>query len=251
MTVFLCGNSHVSVLARANGQAGRADAEPSGGILVFPLGNGSFERTPFSASRDGGVTFTEPSYNANLRRFTGREAITPGPDFWVFLLGTHNARVYREQVWRTHEPAEIAQGRAVPVSRAVVTAIFDEDAKHILTFLRQVKAAGIDAAVLSAPWPRANHRCILTGTRPEVVAGIDAICRARFQTQLAEIGLDFVDAPPETRDALGLLRPEYNPPEEQHDAHHANLAYAELMMARIRNHLARRGIPLHGARDAA
>jgi hypothetical protein len=215
------------------------------------MGNGSFERTPFSTAGAGGVVFTEPSYAANLQRFTGREAITPGPDFWAFLVGTHNARVYREEVWRTHEPAEIARPGAVPVSRAVITAIFDEDARHILAFLRQVKAAGIQAVVLSAPWPRANHRCILTGTRPEVVAYLDAVCRARFQAQVAEIGLDFIDAPAETRDALGLLRQEFNPPEEKHDAHHANVAYAEIMMARFRAYLAGRGIMPPDARDAA
>ena len=83
MTTYLCGNSHIVALAKADGTASD--------LTVFPLGNGKHERWKTFSRRVGdGVAFVPDQYAENVEHYTGSPVITPGAT-WGFLNVNHNA----------------------------------------------------------------------------------------------------------------------------------------------------------------
>lgn len=233
MTVFVTGNSHVAALAAA--------APDSAGLTVFPLGNGRVEKRPFSERTSHGVALTAPEYAANLRAHAGRDELDPA-DTWGLLMVNSNSRIYRHRMWHEYAPAG-HPGR--PLSHGVVSAIVEADHQHVRTFLDQLADAGVDFFTISAPPPRrdlADER----GLAPDTLLAVDALARSIWSTWVTDRGIACVTPPPEVADDEGFLRPEFaqaTTASGRRDIHHANRAYGELMVHRIRDHVSGRSAP--------
>ncbi|MBN8189911.1 hypothetical protein JF540_24805 [Salipiger thiooxidans] len=227
----ITGNSHTIALNQ-----GLRQVPEAAGVTVFGLGAGVYETEAFSATEAGRVVLTQPVYAENLVRFTGQDHIAPDR-LWGICMGTHNPRLYGDRIWTgAAAPSALAGDGQRPVSSGLIDRMADEDQRHIRAFLTQLKDAGIRFFVISAPPVRADHQNIVRGADPEVLLEIDRRSRARFRGFLDGLGVDFVDFPPETADAQGLLRPEYAAgllKNGKRDPHHGNAEYGALMLRRI------------------
>jgi len=237
MTVWICGNSHTAALKRGLSQLQKNGLE----IDVFPLGNGKWEKTPFSVTRENIVEATNSQYRKNLQRFTGATNFR-ADCVWGLCMGTHNARIYRDEFWAGAEPAAIARPGVRPISDGVLDSIVEADQFHIRDFILRLKNGGVKCFVVSCPPPRLDHSCLTKGVRSETVAYIDRCARASLQGWLIEHGVDFIAPPAETMTDDGFLKAEYAATLTQSgrkDPHHANKAYGALLMERVISHCSR------------
>ncbi|MEZ5816109.1 MAG: hypothetical protein R3D44_03410 [Hyphomicrobiaceae bacterium] len=231
---FICGNSHT--IALSYGQRRLANAD-SASLKIFPLGSGQYETTPFSEVRGSGVVFLEPSYSDNLRRFAGTSEIRESDDTWGFCLVNHNVRIYRHPMWKLYSPC-FGPGfeSKFKLSNAAIDLIVDADSMHIKSFLDQLLRLKINFFAISAPYPREDHPCILSGTKREIVAHLDEVARGRWSKWLSDRGILCVDPPTETRGSDGFLKSEFNAPHfpsGKIDPHHANAEYGRMMLQKI------------------
>lgn len=232
MTAFICGNSHVGALRR-----GYRELFPGRGpdVTIFPLGNGSHERAPFSELRPDGVRFTAAKYADSLKQHAGRDAIGGAADIWGVCLGTQNVRIYNNKFWIDADPAAISRPGIQPVSGAVLDAIIVRDQCNVRAFFAQLRDAGARVFAVSGAPPRSDHPCIRHGVRPQTVSFIDRAARLSFAGYLSDLGIDFVTPPPECLTDDGFLKAEFNhvPKKGGHDKHHANTEYGARMVNRV------------------
>jgi len=237
MRTMICGNSHVGSLAKGHKLLGLSDDA----ITLFPLGTGRKELHPFHEVTAAGVRFSEPSYQANLEKFTGRAAL--GPDVrWGFCMGSHSGRLFRGRFWKWAEPDDICRPKKRPISAEVLEACIESDQRHVRAFLAAVKDAGIPLFVIACPPARDDNPAVDRGLRPEVIRHIDQRALAAFTAFLAENNIDFVAFPPEVVDRKGFLAEKYRlitQANGQRDAHHGNEAYGAVMMRRVADYLDR------------
>lgn len=235
MKFWICGNSHTGALKKGLEILAPDDLD----LTVFPLGNGRWETTPFSEVKDNMVFLSNTQYAQNMRKWTGGRRITRKA-VWGFCMGTHNARIYRQDFWTNAEPSHIAEGQKRPISRGLLDSLILADQFHIRAFIGAVKALGIRSYVISCPPPREDHPCIGRGVRKETVAAIDQRSRFLLRDWLLKQGIDFIDYPSQTGTPDGFLKEEFR----QHlaangtkDAHHANVDYGALMMKKVADYL--------------
>lgn len=230
--IFLCGNSHVAAMKR-----GYQQLFPKGGdLVVFPLGNGSHEREPFSKLDAGGVAFTAEKYAENLKTHSGQRTITASKSRrWGICLGTQTARIYAERYWADCEPASICGQGKQPVTDSVIRALIEEDQRHVRDFFSQLHQCAVQVFAVSCAPPRLDHPCISHGVRRQTVAYLDHAARASLTEFLANLGIDFISPPPECQTEDGFLRPEFNRIRKKggHDKHHADDVYGARMIERI------------------
>lgn|GEM_PF-2172421 len=240
MTIYICGNSHMAVLASEFKREDYKDLR----ISAFCLGNGKFEATPFSARRGRRTIFLIEEYAQNLTKYTGRAAISKRA-IWGFCNINHNARIYRDPMWLRYEPAIIAKPGMQAVSDNVLNEFICRDATNIQRFFEQIKACGIETFAISAPFPREDHPCIKAGVRKDVVNYIDHAARQMWTRWLAENGIPYIAPPEETGTKHGFLKTEYNAPPLRTgvpDHHHAGPAYGALMCRRIADFVGKSGL---------
>ncbi len=239
MNIRICGNSHVVAL-----QHGYAQVKDSGPKLsVFPLGGANFDNTDFSYITPEGIRFNVDLFNELLERFTGLTHIA-AEGLWGFSVGSFFSRIYANAYWISAAPSAAAQGKQRPITLAQVEAIVAEDQKYVLQFYRQLQEVGTDFFVIIGPPPPANYSAIQNGTPRETVIALEQIARRWFRAQLEEMGVSYLDVPPETVDGDGFLRPAYklqNKPDGTPDPHHANGDYGALVMAQIFAEIEKRG----------
>ena len=229
MTLFICGNSHVRAL-RAGMQA-LAGQVPATQVTVFPLGTADNEAAPFSTIENGRVVLTNGRFRAKLYKNFGFTSFEP-VQRWGLCLGTHNARLFRNESWLRAAPAWLGLPGMQPVPEAVFAQMVATDQQHIRAFIDQLLETGLRPFLISAPWPVRHHPIMAeTGVRPEIVRAIDARARALFGAWLAERGLDLIQPPPGTADAEGFLKPEMAKGGD--DPYHGNHRYGQLMMAKV------------------
>ncbi len=238
MKFWICGNSHTGALKKGLEILAPDDLD----LTVFPLGNGHWETTPFSNVKDNMVFLSNAKYAENMLKWTGARRITRKA-VWGFCMGTHNARIYRQDFWIKAEPSHIAEDHKRPISQGLLDSVILADQFHIREFLGAVKALGIRSYVISCPPPRDDHPCIGQGVRRETVAAIDQRARSLIREWLNTQGIDFIDYPKETRTPDGFLKEKF-----QHlwgangtkDHHHANAEYGALMMKQVLEHIRQR-----------
>ena len=238
MKTYICGNSHITSLAIGLKLLAYSGAQE---LKLFPLGNGAFEASPFSTISESLVKPSPSQYIAMLKRFTNLEFFDSNYR-WGFVMGTHNARIYRDPFWINAEPAALAGPNARPVSDGVLSAMVERDQRFIRTFFLQLKTAGVHFFVVSCPFPRSDHDCLSLGIRRDVVGYIDQFARRQFSEWLTENDFDLIEPPPECRTEDGFLLPEYNARplrDGAKDPHHANGLYGKLMMERVIAYLAK------------
>lgn len=228
MTLCICGNSHVRALrAGMRALAGQIGEE----VTVFPLGTADNEAQAFSTIEGGRVVLTNDRFRKKLAKNFGVSSFDPALR-WGVCLGTHNARLFRNESWLRAAPAWLGLEGLQPVPEAVFARIVAADQQHIRTFLDQLLETGVRPFVISAPWPVRHHPIMTeTGVRPDIVQAIDGKARALFTAWLADRGIDIVTPPPGTADADGFLRPELAKGGD--DPYHGNARYGKLMMARV------------------
>lgn len=228
MTLYICGNSHVRAL-RAGMQAIAEEVEDE--VAVFPLGTADNEAESFSTLEDGHVVLTNARFRNKLRKFFGFTRFEPGHR-WGICLGTHNARIFRNEGWLRAAPAWLNLPGMQPVPETVFAQLVATDQRHIRTFFDQLLQTGVRPFVISAPWPVRHHPIMTeTGVKPEIVQAVDARARALFADWLAQRGIDLVTPPPETADAEGFLRPIFAKGGE--DIYHGNARYGKIMMRKV------------------
>jgi len=228
MTLYICGNSHVRAL-RAGMQA--LEDQVSEPVEVFPLGTADNEAQPFSTIENGQVVLTNNRFRSKLTKNFGFTSFQPDHR-WGICLGTHNARLFRNEGWLTAAPAWLN----LPGMQPVTTEAFDQmvatDQAHIRAFFDQLLETGVHPFVIAAPWPVRNHPIMSeTGVRPDIVQAIDERARALFTTWLAEREIDIIAPPPGTKDDGGFLKEDYAKGGD--DPYHGNFPYGKLMMAKV------------------
>jgi hypothetical protein len=236
MTTYLCGNSHIVALAKAEGTASD--------LTIFPLGNGRHERWKTFSRREGdGVAFLPDQYSENVEHYTGSPVITPGAT-WGFLNVNHNVRIYTNEMWLQFRPAALpAVDGFTPVSADLLTAIVERDQWGVRRFFTQLQDAGVDFFAVSAPFPRLDGAAVRRGIPRKVIRHIDKVARRMWSGWLGERGIALVEPPPETANPGGFLQRPYGAGRasgEPRDPHHANAAYGALMLERVRDHLKER-----------
>jgi hypothetical protein len=240
--LLITGNSHVIALADALAEGRPEDRRAAlTDVRVFPLGNGRFETSTFSRvgadGHEAGVQFTVEPYAASLRRHAGRDSIEPVPgERWGFVLVNHNARIYRQATWLTHEPASIVAAGRQPVTQGVVRRAAERDHEGVRGFFEHLQTAGVDFFAISAPPPRRDHPAVGWGVRPEVIAHIDRTARQVWSEWLDARGIAMVPPPEGSADADGFLLPELASRrihKERRDKHHANADYGAQQLRQI------------------
>ena len=240
--LLITGNSHVIALADALSEGQATGRKPESiNAKVFPLGNGRFEIDTFSRVETNGdtpgVRFTVETYAASLSHHAGRDRIAPVEgERWGFVLVNHNARIYRQATWLTHEPASIMTARKQPVTQGLVRRVAERDHRGVRTFFEHLQDAGVDFFAISAPPPRLDHPAVRRGVRREVIAHIDGTARQVWAEWLDDRGIAMVPPPENSTDADGFLLPELASRRihmGKRDRHHANAKYGARQLGQI------------------
>ncbi len=238
MNIRICGNSHVVAL-----QHGYADVKEEGPELsVFPLGGANFDNTEFSYLTPEGVGFNEALFTQLLARFTGLGHIA-NEGLWGFSIGSFFSRIYANGYWKSAAPSAVAPPNHRPISLAQIEAIVAEDQKFVLQFYRYLQQVGADFFIIIGPPPPANYSAIKNGVPRETVIALEKIARRWFCAKLDQMGVDYIDVPPETLDENGFLDPAYKldtKPDGTPDPHHANGAYGAIVMRQVFAEIKRR-----------
>ncbi|MCW2795600.1 hypothetical protein [Nocardioides sp.] len=232
MKVALTGNSHVWSLRRGSGPPG-LDA------LVFGLGNGKYERRPFTHLSEDGVVLDVPQYAEALTRATGLRAIDTS-FVWGFCSVNHNSRLYRDDTWLAYEPAAIRRGDRVAVSEELLRTMIESDQAGVRALFDHLLEAGVDFFAISAPPPRRDNNGIRKGIRPEVVRYVDRTAREIWATWLDERKIPVLQPPPSTVDDEGFLLEGYHSEVVRNgvpDRHHASAEYGTVVMAQVADHV--------------
>ena len=138
MKLYICGNSHTRAL-RAG--AGALDQAIQKHLLIFPLGTSDNEAHPFSMVENDRVVLTNQRFRNKLQQYFGFDDFDPAQR-WGICIGTHNIRIYLNAFWTNAAPAWLDLPGMQPVSRAVFTAMVEEDQKHIRKFVDDLLATG-------------------------------------------------------------------------------------------------------------
>ncbi len=235
MTVYISGNSHV--VALADGLKEREAMKSK--VKTFSFGVGTFELEPMSKIQNGHVEFARPVLRKRLRKATG-DTQFKAADRWGFVMGTHNVRLYGNDIWQSCALARAWIPGSRPISEGVLMQMIHADQQHIKQFLLDLKETGVDIFVVSCPSPRRDGAAAKRGVPLETIALIDTLARRSFIDWLNENAIDFIPEPDCTVDNEGFLKPEFARQflsNGKVDPHHANSDYGALMLDEIENSL--------------
>lgn len=231
MTTYLSGNSHV--VALADGLKARPALQNK--FTPFSFGVGTFELEPMSTVHEGHTEFLRPVLRRRLRKVTGEMRFRKG-DSWGLVMGTHNARLYGNDIWQTAALAGAWIPGRRPISEGVLQQLIHADQQHIKQLLLDMKSTGVKVFVVACPAPRRDGSAAKRGVPLETIALIDRSARSSFRAFLAEHDIDFVEEPVGATDSAGFLKPEFARQflaNGKEDPHHANAAYGALMLDEI------------------
>lgn len=232
---FIFGDSQTNSLKQGWDALAATGQIPAGlNVTITPLGAGYYMNTPFFKRKEDRVVFTERTY----RKKIGQVPVKGFSGVYGFIANFHTIRVLRSHDWGVNAPFPLAQGEAV-LSQSFVEDLFDADQRHMLAFLDEMKAVGLEVFAIETPRPFRHHP-MFESARPEVLIGLDRMYRSYIRRALEARGIAIVPVPPSVLDADGLMRPDFRHPNPQ-DKHHANEAYGQVMAREVAAYLQDRG----------
>lgn len=228
MRFLITGDSHTGPLKRGLKKLREAgELDPSMHIRVQPIGGGHLVNRPFWEMRGDHVALTEPAYQTTFLRLPPAHSKLTGiglsMPYWPVRL------IYRMSVSRLSLVE--ARDDLQPVSRATFRQILRRDQQYVLGFAENLAKCGVTVFAVAGPHLFRDNK-VLARMPPDIAQAISAEYLAFMGGELARLGIDIVDVPPETLDDEGFTRPEYRHANPE-DQHHANQAFGALMIRRV------------------
>lgn len=231
MTIYVAGNSHTGALAQ-----GLALLKPPlREVKAFALGSGAEEITHFAERVGDRVVMRSATYAKRLVTETGLASIG-NEHVWVFVMGSHNMRILRDNFWRDAAPSSLQLEGKRPISEGVLNKIIHSDQKNILNFLSDLKKVGARFIVASCPPVRRDILVDRLGIPAEVVSHVNTRALSSLYQWVEEQNIPIVLPPKVCMDDAGFLRHEFAKLKTATgaiDPHHANARYGGLMIREI------------------
>lgn len=229
MKILVTGDSHTGPLQRGLDLLKRESAAKLAAhqIVIRPLGGGHLLPYPFFKARADHIEITQPDYRSRLERLPVPDV--PGVDWYGVCAPLHTARVMRHEQWRNYAPEGVG-GDGIPVSKALLARLVDDDQRHVMALLKAMIALGMRPFAIEGPRPFRHHPAIAV-VGAERVTHIDRFYRARMLAWLDAEGIPVVRIPADLVDEEGFMLDDMR--KDISDAHHGNERMGARMIEEI------------------
>lgn len=230
MKVLITGDSHTGPLKSGqNLLISKGEWPQRIDLTIRPLGNAKFFPTPFFVDKGDYAEIRNLTYRKQLERLPLLE-IANSDTIYGLSGPLHTSRVLRNSAWSNFVPSQFALNEA-PVSNALLHQTILDDCQYLLKLIDIIVRARKKLFVIEPPRPF-KHNKSLKVIRPEVFSYVDGYYRDFIKQELKLRNIPIISVSPDCYDESGFMLECYRSPKE-HDMHHGNAQFGELMMKKI------------------